>query len=217
MDAVAESPTADSRAGTARTSGELDDVCIVTLGPALRVVEVNGDFVERLGWTKAQVCGVRFAELVHPQFRPDFVRLLAELSQGDCERFSWRCGGLGRDGSAFPADATGVAVRDHDGRVSTIVLLIRPVPGACASGGVDRRKLLSELDARVLEGVAAGISTVQLASKLYLSRQGIEYHVGAMLRRFNSPNRSALVAKAYSQGILTTGEWPPRVVPEFIR
>jgi len=58
---------------------------------------------------------------------------------------------------------------------------------------------------------------VQLASKLYLSRQGVEYHVGAMLRKFKSPNRSALVSKAYSQGILSIGHWPPKVIPQYIR
>ncbi|MEK8146596.1 LuxR C-terminal-related transcriptional regulator [Streptomyces sp. M10(2022)] len=65
--------------------------------------------------------------------------------------------------------------------------------------------------------MAAGASTMQLAAVLYLSRQGIEYHVGLMLRKLKAPNRAALVARAHSMGMLTVGQWPPRVLPECIR
>ncbi|WP_386021527.1 LuxR C-terminal-related transcriptional regulator [Streptomyces sp. YIM B13518] len=77
--------------------------------------------------------------------------------------------------------------------------------------------MLSALDAQVLEGVASGASTVQLASRLYLSRQGIEYRVGQMLRRFEAPNRPALVARAHALGMFAAGQWPPRVLPERVR
>lgn len=58
---------------------------------------------------------------------------------------------------------------------------------------------------------------MQLAARLYLSRQGVEYHVGLMLRRLKAPNRAALVARAHSMGMLTIGSWPPRVLPEFVK
>ena len=67
------------------------------------------------------------------------------------------------------------------------------------------------------EGVAAGDSTVRLAAKLFLSRQGIEYHVSILLRQFKVPNRTALVAKAYSIGMFGIGSWPPQVLPDYIR
>jgi DNA-binding NarL/FixJ family response regulator len=76
---------------------------------------------------------------------------------------------------------------------------------------------LTPLTAKVLEGVAAGDATVRLAAKLFLSRQGIEYHVSLLLRQFKVPNRTALAAKAYSMGMFGIGCWPPRVLPDFIR
>jgi DNA-binding CsgD family transcriptional regulator len=79
------------------------------------------------------------------------------------------------------------------------------------------RTRLSVLDARILEGVAAGISTVDMATKLYLSRQGVEYHVSSMLRRLRAPNRAALVSRAYSLGVLSVGSWPPKVLPDCVR
>ncbi|WP_374754056.1 LuxR C-terminal-related transcriptional regulator, partial [Streptomyces sp. SM12] len=45
--------------------------------------------------------------------------------------------------------------------------------------------------------MASGLSTVQLASRLHLSRQGVEYRVSSLLRRLRAPNRVALVARAY--------------------
>ena len=78
------------------------------------------------------------------------------------------------------------------------------------------RQTLSGLDARILEGVAGGLSTVQLSARVYLSRQGVDYHISALLRRFRVSNRAALASRAYSMGILSSGSWPPRVVPECV-
>ncbi|WP_237774550.1 LuxR C-terminal-related transcriptional regulator [Actinosynnema sp. ALI-1.44] len=82
---------------------------------------------------------------------------------------------------------------------------------------VESSTTLSVLSAKVLEGVAVGSSTVQLASELYLSRQGVEYHVNLMLRKFQVPNRAALVSRVYSMGIFDHTAWPPAVLPEYIR
>ncbi len=70
---------------------------------------------------------------------------------------------------------------------------------------------LSELDARIIECIAAGERTTNIAKKLYLSRQGVEYHVSKLLQCLRVPNRPALIAKAYCMGILTTDSWPPEV------
>ncbi len=201
-----------------RQGSELADVCIATLDPSLRVLEANGGFLYQLGRSASEVCGQNFGDFVHPSVKQVMVQQLVRLGESRRDRFNDRLVGLRPNDGVFFGDLTGVAVRADSRQVSKIVLLMKPDRVAEPVRSVaDRRKVLSELDAKVLEGVAAGISTVQLAAKLYLSRQGIEYHVAAMLRRFKTPNRSALVAKAYSQGILRIGQWPPRVTPEYVR
>ncbi|GGV60844.1 hypothetical protein GCM10010294_10290 [Streptomyces griseoloalbus] len=129
----------------------------------------------------------------------------------------------GRDGAGrvFSADLTGTAVTGPWGEIVGIVILFRPTGNSHRperhSGAVNNDgPVLSALDAQVLEGVARGESTVQLASRLYLSRQGIEYRVGQMLRRFDAPNRPALVARAHALGVFAAGQWPPRVLPERV-
>jgi DNA-binding CsgD family transcriptional regulator len=199
-------------------SFDMSDVCIANLGPDLRVIEANGDFLRQLGRTASDVFGQSFVDFVHPSAKQFTLQQLARLNEGRRDRFSARLVGVRPAQPVLSGGLTGIAVRSRSGQVTTIVVLIKPDRAAeTPRPGIEKTKLLSELDAKVLEGVAAGISTVQLASKLYLSRQGIEYHVGAMLRQFKSPNRSALVSKAYSQGILCIGQWPPKVTPQYIR
>lgn len=73
--------------------------------------------------------------------------------------------------------------------------------------------ILPEIPAHILEGLACGLSTQQLASQLNLSSRGVEYHISNMLRALKAPNRSALVARAYTLGILAPQHWPPHVRP----
>ncbi|QKW18556.1 LuxR family transcriptional regulator [Kitasatospora sp. NA04385] len=83
------------------------------------------------------------------------------------------------------------------------------------AGGPGLRRLAA-VDVRILEGVAVGTPTVRLAASLHLSRQGVEYRIGLMMRRFQAANRTALISRAHSLGVLSVGAWPPRVLPEFL-
>ncbi|MBT3073277.1 MULTISPECIES: LuxR C-terminal-related transcriptional regulator [Streptomyces] len=90
----------------------------------------------------------------------------------------------------------------------------RPAGGDPSAGTGVRR--LTAVDVRILEGVAVGTPTVRLAASLYLSRQGVEYRIGLMMRHFQATNRAALISRAHSLGVLSVGAWPPRVLPEFL-
>jgi len=198
--------------------GELSDVCVANLDASLRLLEANDDFLHKLGRSATEVYGQHFGDFIHPSVKRVILRHLGRLACGARLGFSAHFVGAWERTARFSGGMAGLAVRGEDGKVGTIVLLVRPddrvePPWPSAS----ERRPLSELDALVLEGIAAGSSAVQLAAKLYLSRQGVEYHVAAMLRRFKCSNRSALVAKAYTQGILTVGQWPPKVPAEYVR
>lgn len=168
--------------------------------------------------TPAGVHGRDVAEFLQPQFGAGLRRQLARLAEGRRDRFTENVVVLRQDGGAVPGELTAIAVGDNAGRPNLMLVVFAPyraVSGPSASAG--REPLLTDVDARILEGVAAGASTVQLASQLYLSRQGVEYHVSVMLRRLDVPNRPALVSRAYALGILGLGTWPPRVVPERVK
>jgi DNA-binding CsgD family transcriptional regulator len=75
---------------------------------------------------------------------------------------------------------------------------------------------LGELDARILEAVARGESTLRIASVLFMSKQAINYRIGNLLRRFEVVNRTSLVSRALFVGVLDSQSWPPRVYPHLI-
>jgi DNA-binding CsgD family transcriptional regulator len=209
---------APRKTGAGRGADPAEGVCIANLSTGLRIQEANGDFLRRVGRTPAELYGRHFADFVPPDVRAVLVRQLAGLAEGRREGFGARLVNPHAVEAVLSGSLTAIAVRGGSDTVTALVMVVRPDrPVVSPRSPVERGKLLSELDAKVLEGIAAGISTVQLASRLYLSRQGIEYHVATMMRRFKSPNRSALVSKAYSLGILCVEHWPPKVTPRYIR
>ena len=122
-----------------------------------------------------------------------------------------------KDSTIFDGDLTAFTLRSHGGRIDSLAAVVCPDDRRRNARPPARGKLLlTDLDARILEGVAAGRSTVSLASKLYLSRSGVDYHVDTLFRKLKVNNRPALIAKAYSLGMLCPG-WPPRVDPDFLK
>lgn len=193
---------------------------MANIDPELNVLSADPDFYRQFGRSSADTCGRSLYELLHPSAPAVMGRHFTRLAEGRCTRFCERVVGLNGN-SVFSGELTGIAVQGSVDRLSGIVVMVQPdeeSSGASAEEATSHRKpMLSKLDALVLEGVASGASTVQLAARLYLSRQGVEYHVGLMLRKLKAPNRAALVARAHSMGMLTVGYWPPRVLPEFVK
>ena len=180
------------------------------LDSSIRLIETNADFSRQFRFLPAELCGTRFCDLLHKDFQTrvseQFTRMLAQQHPRFTEpMITFRQ----KDSTVFNGELTVFTVRCID----SLIALVCP-EDASRNGRppASRRLLLTDLDARILEGVAAGVSTVQLASKLYLSRGGIEYHVDILFRKLKVNNRPALIAKAYFMGVLCP-EWPPRVHP----
>lgn len=192
---------------------EHSGICLAHVGPGLRVQDANEQFSRDLGWAMETVVGRQLFDFlhqsVHNELRPQFARLV----KGRCERVTERVLGVRSGKRLLPAQLTAVAGR-HRG---VVVMLQWTEDGSAKAELTTRRKILSELDARILEGVAMGLSTANLATKLYLSPQGVDYHVGTMLRKLKASNRAVMVSRAYSMGVLRAGSWPPRVEPDFVK
>nr|WP_051116405.1 LuxR C-terminal-related transcriptional regulator [Amycolatopsis nigrescens] len=201
-----------------RSLFEQSGLCMANLDLRLRVLDANRYFIDQFGRSAADVRGHGFFEFLHPSVRAKLKTQFSRLTEGRNPRFTEKMVAIGPEDSLFAGELTGIAVRDDLERVDTFMVLMRPDGAARESRMVTNKdKLLSQVDARILEGVAAGESTVQLAAKLYLSRGGVEYHVTNLLRKLKVTNRPALVSKGYSMGLLGVGLWPPRVLPEYIK
>ncbi|GGW42636.1 hypothetical protein GCM10010503_18870 [Streptomyces lucensis JCM 4490] len=69
---------------------------------------------------------------------------------------------------------------------------------------------LTAAQIRILALLAAGHSNADIAGKLCLSRQTLDYHLSRLRVLLDAATRPALVARAYVLGILSAGTWPPR-------
>lgn len=202
-------------------------ICIAILNTGLRIVEMNSDFSWRFGDSPSVLRGRHFPELLHPA---DVLQLEAQLSQvveGSRARITERATAVRANGSPMPVELTLIGVQEEGAvRVGEIIALVSPTCGSPATTAGDARGtedeetnkavVLTAAEAGILEQLATGISTQSLAVRLYLSRQGVEYHIRSLLRKLKVPNRTALVSRAYALGILPTGSWPPRVPPYFV-
>ncbi|GLW50139.1 hypothetical protein Stsp02_58000 [Streptomyces sp. NBRC 14336] len=208
-----------ARRGDRRPTASQNVTCMASLNPGLKIEAANADFFRHVALPSTEVCGRSIYDVLHPSARNVLSKHFSHLSNGHGSRFVERVVAMRGHDRVFSAEFTGIAVKGEGDDLSGVVVLMSPddEPAEAAERPAKPTPLLTALDARILEGVATGASTVQLASRLYLSRQGVEYHVGLMLRRFKAPNRAALVSRAYSMGVLTVGSWPPRAVPDFVK
>ncbi|MFI8091337.1 helix-turn-helix transcriptional regulator [Streptomyces sp. NPDC086080] len=197
---------------------ERSGIGLVILEPTLRVRSVNSAFSAQCGRHRDEICDRAFAELLHPSVRQYVLRQFGRLVQGHHARLVSRSIAMSFQDTAVSGKLAAFPVEGAAGKVRMILVQFTPEETPDVQQTlVGSQWRLTPLTAKVLEGVAAGDPTVRLAAKLFLSRQGIEYHVSLLLRQFKVPNRTALAAKAYSMGMFSIGCWPPRVLPDYIR
>jgi PAS domain S-box-containing protein len=191
--------------------------CMAHLDARMHILNANSDFQSKFGGRGADLTDRSIFDLLHPGIQGHLRRQCLRFASGRRPRFVERVAAIGPHGMVFYAQMTCVAVRDVMGNLTSMIVLLEPEEVQGGGMSLERKKILTHIDAQILEGVASGESTIRLATKLYLSRQGIEYHVGVMLRKLNARNRASLVARAYATGVLTVGTWPPKVAEEYIK
>ncbi|MGN9810000.1 PAS domain-containing protein [Micromonospora sp. BQ11] len=222
----------ESRAATAPSASEISSeeygdvvlslfersgIGLAVLDPALRVRASNRVFSEQCGRPREAIRNHSFVAFLDLSVRQNLLRQFERLVQGRPPRTVCHSSAVRFEGTEITGQLAAFPVADDNGKVRLIVVQFAPERIEESLPVVREQRKLTALTAKILEGVAAGDPTVRLAAKLFLSRQGIEYHVSILLRQFKVPNRTALAAKAYSMGMFSIGCWPPKVLPEYIR
>lgn len=72
---------------------------------------------------------------------------------------------------------------------------------------------VGDTEARILALTAGGATTAQAAAAVGLTVDGVNYHLRQLSRVWGVSGKSALVARAYVEGILAPDVWPPVPVP----
>lgn len=181
------------------------------LDASLRFVDADPMFRQMLG---EGVVRRSLGSVLHPGFAEPLRARLTELITGQVNRVTCHAVLVRRDDAPVIVEVTAVSVTSLRGP-ACVALAVRE-EGMRTSGLPSQPVRLSELSARILEHVAAGMSSAQLARTLFLSKQGVDYHVMSLARKLGAPNRTGMVSMAYAAGVLVAGQWPPKVKPALI-
>jgi DNA-binding CsgD family transcriptional regulator len=193
-------------------------LCMATLDRSLCLREANSDFLAQFDRNPQDSYGRPFLTLLHPTVRRSIGRDLALLVAGERDRVGGKLIAVRQDGALLFGELIAVSVVRPSGEIDAILVLVGQTSRVGkAQAIVQRGVLLTPMDAKILEGVAAGMSTGKLAAVLHMSRGGVEYRITALLRRFKAINRTELVSKAYSMGVLNTESWPPTVQSTYVQ
>ncbi|MGR3938408.1 LuxR C-terminal-related transcriptional regulator [Streptomyces sp. BRA346] len=185
-------------------------------GISMAVIDAEGgilwaspSFLHYFSGAREKVIGEHLSGFIHPGAKEYLSYLMTEVLEGRRIRFSEEVAMARGNGGFVVGNLVGVAVSGFEGGPGLIALW-QP-DGSLTVGASDKSKkaTLSEMGRRILEGVARGLSTAKLASQLHMSKNGISYHLGELMRQFQADNRTELVSKAYSVGLLKVGTWPP--------
>jgi PAS domain S-box-containing protein len=156
--ALARGP--DDGGGIFRSFFDRSGMCVAQLDHTIRIVDANVDFCRQFGQTAQEIVGRAFGDLLHPSVRDKTGQQLARLAGGERSRFTDRLVAVRPGGVAFTGELTALAMHGDAGRVEGVVVLLRPEQddrgGHLLTG---HQKVMTEMDARILEGVAAGVST----------------------------------------------------------
>ncbi|MEV7027173.1 LuxR C-terminal-related transcriptional regulator [Kitasatospora sp. NPDC093558] len=124
---------------------------------------------------------------------------------------SWTAG----DGTERQGEMDVALVSDTPEQTPNLLLALRAFadppagPPAEEPAPAEPRTEVSATEARILAAAARGATTAQIAREIGLTRDGVNYHLTRLSRRWHVPNRTALVARAYTYGVLAPDAWPP--------
>lgn len=75
---------------------------------------------------------------------------------------------------------------------------------------------LTDAERGVLRHLAAGETYEEIGRRLCLSSASIAYHANKLQARFRVANNAALVAFAFTVGLLVPGSWPPELLEGIV-
>ena len=188
--------------------------CVAGLDTRLRVLTAEEDFFAAFGVPRFELCHRGILQFLQPGFPS--CQALSALARTNHGEATGQVVIIRPNGMTLTADVTALALPDTVTSPVRIILAMALVGREGPAVHQPGHPTLTWLEAQVLEGIAVGVPTARLARQVRLSRQGVEYHLGVMLRKLGAANRIALISKAFSAGVLAADTWPPRVDQAFV-
>ncbi|TYB51308.1 PAS domain S-box protein [Nonomuraea sp. PA05] len=182
-----------------------------------RIRESNPAFCSVVARTAEELDHVLAEELLAPgeiEAQRPYWRMLA---LGRLDTYQTRLRLVRRNGTVIRARVSASVEHRADGlpwravavldEISCPTPLYGPEPGQVQ--GQVRAPVLGQVQGEVLRLVAVGASNAQIARRLYLTRQAVDYHLARLRAKLGADSRSALAGRAFVLGLFVPGVWPP--------
>jgi PAS domain S-box-containing protein len=175
--------------------------------PEGRFVCMNAGAEQAAGVSNAHMLGGHYLDLVSPEDRArveEQFRRAVEL--GEPTDFGTTF--IDSDGNHRWARAQHLPLKTGNRVIGVLILAWQTIaPGA---PGLRREGLLTRRQLEVLQLVASGRSTAEIAAELHLAPQTVRNHVRDMLAQLGAHNRVEAVANAHHAGLLALRPLDPK-------
>ncbi|MBV2357273.1 PAS domain S-box protein [Streptomyces sp. J2-1] len=173
-----------------------------------RVVLANPAMSAECGTTPGRLRGRDVLELFRPEESTQVDRIAQALRLRHRSRYQISVRWSAPDGTERHGELTADPVSDGVHDTPALLVMLR-VDGTRTPPPEHETPQVTKVEARVLALLAGGATTDRAARELALTRDGVTYHLRRLSTRWNAANRTELVARAYAEGILRPGVWPP--------
>lgn len=182
---------------------------IATCTPSGQIVEANPSMAAFFGTKMGSLRGVQLTELLRPVDPSVLPKIERTMRSGGRATHRFRVEPLSRHSTSRGGSMTlqPVPHPELDGVMLLASMAAEDAPAK--DRPVESSTTLTDREARVLEHVALGRSSSSIGRELGLSVDGVNYHIARLRRRLGSANRTAMVAAAYTRGLLRPDRWPP--------
>lgn len=172
------------------------------------VLIANPAMAAQWGVAPGQLRGRNLRDLFKPRAEQQLRRIAEAVRLGHRSRYPvevrWRAGS---DGAEREGELTVDPVGDPSVQPPALLALLQvrePAPPPAVPRGT-----ASPVEARILALAAGGATTASIGTALGLTVDGVNYHLTRLSRRWRVQGRTALVARAYVLGVLSSDSWPP--------
>lgn len=192
------------------------EVSIMLLDVGARILDVNAASTRFTGRPRSELVGRFIGAVTTRDDVTAHLEMWEELMAGRRTRYDAPFRFRHADGGLTAAQLTMALIRDSAGRPVNGLAMAVPVSGTAARLRADRLPNRAEGD--VLRLLAAGLSIGEIGRDLGLTRRGVDYRIGRLRHKLRADGpdgvpatSAALVARAYTLGILVPAAWPPRL------
>ena len=173
-----------------------------------RFLHMNATAEQVGGWTMAEMRGKRFTDPLAPKAREAVEAHFKRALLGEPTDFETMF--IDGSGAARSVRAQHLPLFD-DGEVVGVLILAWEVRQPPRSVPLDPPPELTPRQREILELIASGRSTADIANDLTLSTETVRNHLRSLLRELDAHTRVEAIAKAQRLGLLSSPPLRPKV------